>query len=207
MKFFSKILSTGSQDAGAIYDPISGGQSIPLDAEEEEAIQQEIAKDKEGVDNVLGMVADEARYTQNVVDAMYNQDVIASAATALIDLAYTRYQGGQYKAAANSCVRAGGFAAQEKRGLAREQEPELWHLLARIHATVGRFDTAGRFLDSAERRMRQVGPKNLPHVLREGWNEGVRSLRTDIKMGRWPAPAGTVYYKTVKWLEAAPDIS
>jgi hypothetical protein len=210
VSFFSRMFSRDKRgdDGGGIYDPVAGGKAIELDSEEEEAIQSELADHQSSIGNILNNLAAENRYLpQDIIDQLYEQPVMSEATAALKKLAYQRYLDGRYKAAANSCIRALGYAGQEKQGVGREQEPEIWHLLARIHATVGRPYTASRFLDQAEKRMREVGRlDHLPSMLQQGWKDGVRSLRQDIAGNRLPAPQRTVFHETLEWLEVMPEI-
>ena len=206
--WFRRLLrQSAPNDGEAIYDRIEGGQPIPLDDEEREWIRAEIESDDESIGDIIGAVESDGRYLpDHVLDSIASRSMVPTVVRALRQLAYQRYEDEQFLAAANTCIRAMGFGAKDHPSL----EPEFWHILARIHATVGRFETAAGFLDLAEKRAEQARTlDNLPAMLRDGWVEGGRSLREDISAGRSPRPTNSVYVQSSVngWFETSRPVS
>lgn len=190
-------------DGGAIYDRVEGGKPIPLDDEERESIETALESEQRSLQGIVDSVERDGRLLPEGVRRTILADAdLSVVVSALKQLAYQRYLEGEYQSAANSCIRALGFAAQTKE--TNFYEPELWHILARIHATVGRFETAKTLLDRAEKRAKQVGVlERSPEGLRSGWFEGAQSLRDDIRRQRHPRPSMSIYLPSsiAGWLE------
>ncbi len=197
----------GQVPDGAIYDRVEGGQAIPLDPDEEQAILEVVDENIESLDRLEATLAQQGRVLAPEVLEPWRQASPDHAVAGLKELAYKRYAAGHHRAAANSCVRALGFAAQNSADEEGTQSPELWQLLSRIHATVGRHGAARELLELAAKGMRSAGD-GLPDSLRSGWNEAVASLSEDIDAGRWPEPSTSAYVPTTVtgWLESPADV-
>ena len=181
MPFFKRRVDA---DKGLLYDHIEPGEPIVLDEEEERAAQTEIAR---GDPSVLPV-------------ALY-------AALALRKVAGQRYAREDYRGAANSCVKSVLMAQQPQVAAAglssfgAEACAHAWLLLARVHASAGRFREAGELLAKAE-KLRDAAavtgalrvwsfPVEWAEVLGEIGSGP--SLKSDIKQRRRPRPPLEAY--------------
>jgi hypothetical protein len=150
-----------------------------------------------------GLIATNPTIKDEMIHA-WQADGSGTARTALSEVAGNRYERGEYRAAANSAVRALAFA--------HFADAELWQLLARIHATTGRFEVAATFLDSAERIAEGsnmfaatdewlAGAPLDPARLEAGWKESIRVLRAHIERRESPKPISSVHYPPTQCFE------
>ena len=213
------------RDGGPIYDEIAPGFPIPTDREELEAIEFEMTnRAKPGGIPIEFM---------EQFNAYNTEQAYSFAASALLSLAASRYDSEKLRLAANTSIRGLGFAAQGKEGVDYQKQAELWQLLARIHATVGRFDTSASLLALAikahkkskgalGRKARKKStlafesPKTALEWLewssvtglKEMWDDTVASLRVDIALRRCPKPSRSMFTPTAAtgWLESPAEV-
>ena len=119
-----------------LFEPVKAGDPIVLDEEERAAVDSrwnQYGKDLDGY------------YPANVAQAI-EKDIMA--VPALMDVAKSRLQQGDYRGAASTCTKAIGL---------RGGDPYAWLLLAEIHAEYGDLAVADNLLTTAEKVAKGAG--------------------------------------------------
>jgi len=191
--------SSKPSDGGAIYERVEGGRTIPLDEEELEWISEEAEREASSLGQIFDGLGD-------AFDEVKTQAWEAAppqiAEMALRRLAGKRYLRGDYRDAANTAVRALAFS-NINGGMS---DAFMWQMLARIHMTVGRFETASQLLKNADRSYKRMS-ESEPQSLREGWASAMESLQSDIRSRRYPQPCDSMHLPTsvTGWFDQAQE--
>jgi len=191
--------SSKASDGGAIYDRVEGGRTIPLDQGELEWISEEAEREASSLDQIFdGLGGSLDKVKMQAWEAAPPQ----IAERALKGLAGERYLRGEYRSAANTAIKSLSFSGMNG-GM---NDAILWQMLARIHMTIGRFETASQLLAHAEKSYAKYY-KNEADFLRNEWISAMESLQSDIRSRRYPKPCNSMHVPTslTGWFDHAQE--
>jgi len=202
MNFIRRLIGNDGTDGKEepLFQPVTGGEEIQFDEEEQAAIdaalREDDRRDEEFRETLreAGIEPDGQAYQKAKQLQDQGQHVFARR-NGLKKLAYERYTNNQYALAAQTCVKALGVSGDSTGMYRHTGVAEAWLLLAHMHACTGRFNIAKGLIKNAQ----QAAKKDdlLIGDMRDMWKNGARSLESDVRAKRRPAPVTTI----LKWTQ------